>query len=50
MEGFLRPKLFCEAEIDEIYDLVNNGLIGRIQSWPQMLVNQIIASEVKIGH
>ena len=36
--------LFCEAEIDEIYDL-----FGRIQSWSRTLVNQIIASEVEIA-
>ena len=42
-EGVLRPKLFCEAKIDEIYNLIN---IWRIWSWRQTLVNQIIASEV----
>ena len=29
-DGDLRQKLFCEAKIDEIYDLINIGLIGRI--------------------
>ena len=45
-DGILRPKLFCEAKIDEIYDLIKIGHIGRIFSWPQTLVKQIMATEV----
>ena len=29
-DGVLRPKLFCEADIDEIYYIINIDLIGRV--------------------
>ena len=29
MDGRLRPKLFCEAKIDEIYNLINIGHIRK---------------------
>ena len=31
-DGVLRPKLFCEAEIDEIYDLINIGPFGEFKA------------------
>ena len=45
-DGVLRPKLFCEAKINEIYNQINIGLNGSNLRWPQTLVKQIRASEV----
>ena len=42
-DGVLRPKQFCEAKINEVYNQINNGLNGSNLRWPQMLVKQIMA-------
>ena len=42
-DGVLRPKSFCEAKNNKIYNQINIGLKGSNLRWPQTLVKHIMA-------